>query len=636
DVLVRVNGQLVTRFEPLESVLDDSVGGTVELQLQRGGKVFTTKLTVDDLDAITPAAYLELGDAVLHTLSYQLARAFHRPIRGVFVAASGYIFDAAGVPRGAVITALNSKKIDNLADFEAAVADLGDGARASVRYSTLEDPNGSELRSIRIDRRWFPARRCQRDDKAGYWQCAELPAAAPAAPPSGGAAQFPRVADRHAAELAPSLVFVTFDMPYSVSGVSERNYHGAGLIVDTERGLIVTDRNTVPVSLGDVRLTFAGTLEIPGEVVYVHPLHNIAIIHYDPKLLGSTPVRAAKLATQELREGEAANVIGLDGNGELKTRSTSIAAVDPLLLPLSRSVQFRESNLEVASLVNPPDDFVGILADDADRVRGLWASFASDNGRELVQENRGLSSDVIAETLDFVRSGRALHSLEAEFVPQTLASARRLGLTEAWVRRIQSANPSAHQVLGIARLVGGSDAARLLQPGDILLSIDDQPVTRFREVERAVGNKDTVRVTVWRPDGEQTLEVRTASLSGRDIDRVVLWAGATLQAPHRAISAQRGIAPEGIYVAYFSFGSPASRFGLVPGHRIVEVDGVATPDLDAFLKQVTGRADRSSLRIKTLAWNGAPEVITLKLDRHYWPAYELRRSMLEWQRQGLE
>ena len=100
----------------------------------------------------------------------------------------------------------------------------------------------------------------------------------------------------------------------------------------------------------------------------------------------------------------------------------------------------------------------------------------------------------------------------------------------------------------------------------------------------------------------------------------------TLQAPHRAISAQRGIPPEGVYIAYFQFGSPAARYGLVPGRRIVEVDGQPTPDLDVFLRQVSGRPDRSSLRIKTLGWNGAPEVITLKLDRHYWPAYELQRS----------
>ena len=55
------------------------------------------------------------------------------------------------------------------------------------------------------------------------------------------------------------------------------------------------------------------------------------------------------------------------------------------------------------------------------RVRGLWASFASDNGRELVQENRGMSSDLVAETLDIVRERRPLHSLEAEFALQTLA-----------------------------------------------------------------------------------------------------------------------------------------------------------------------------------------------------------------------
>jgi S1-C subfamily serine protease len=636
DILVRVNGALVTRFEPLEAVLDDTVGGNVELQLQRGGALYTAKLKVEDLDSITPASFLELGDAVLHTLSYQEARAFHRPGSGVFVAASGYIFDAAGVPRGAVITELNSKKIDTLADFTAAVGELGDGARATVRYVTIDDPNTSQLRSIRIDRRWFPARACQRDDRIGYWPCSDLSPVAKVELPAPASAQMPRIDDKYAAAIAPSLAFITFDMPYAVSGVTERNYHGAGLVIDAEPGLIITDRNTVPVSVGDVRLTFAGTIEIPGEIVYVHPLHNLAVIHYDPKLIGGTPVRAAKLDTSPLKAGETVNVVGLDGNGELKSRITSIADVDALQLPLSRSVQFRESNLEVASLVNAPDDIVGVLADDEGRVRGLWASFASDNGRELVQENRGVSSDLVVETLDIVRQGRALHSLEAEFTPQSLASARRLGMSDAWVLRIEKANPSAREVLSVARLVAGSDAAHVLQPGDILLAIDDKPVTQFRDVELAVASKEVVKATVWRADGEKILTVKTASLSGSDIERLVEWAGATLQAPHRAISAQRGIPPEGVYVAYFQFGSPAARYGLVPGRRIVEVDGQPTPDLDAFLRQVSGRPDRSSLRIKTLGWNGAPEVLTLKLDRHYWPAYELQHTAAGWERHSLE
>ena len=174
--------------------------------------------------------------------------------------------------------------------------------------------------------------------------------------------------------------------------------------------------------MGDVRLTFAGTLEIPGEIVYVHPLHNLAVIHYDPKLIGTTPVRAAKLDTEPLKRRRERQC-GRHG----RQRRDQVAHHHDRRRRVRCSCRcrarcsFARAICEVASLVNAPDDFVGVLSDDAGRVRGLWASFASDNGRELVQENRGMSSDLVAETLDIVRDQPPLHSLEAEFVPQTLA-----------------------------------------------------------------------------------------------------------------------------------------------------------------------------------------------------------------------
>jgi S1-C subfamily serine protease len=636
DILVKLNKRYVTQFEPLEEVLDGAVGAAVDIEVERGGQPVSAQITVGDLHAITPSSYLEFGEAIAHTLSYQQARHFNVPVRGVYVANPGYVFGAAGIPRGAVITKFDAKDIATIDDLESALGELSDGQRARVRFSTIDDPNGSQLRSVRMDRRWFPANRCLRDDNQGLWSCTPLAAGPEPRQVQAGSTEFPRFSDARLNYIAPSLVLVSFDMPYSVSGITERNYHGTGLVVDAERGLVVVDRNTVPVAVGDVNITFAGTLEVPGRVVYVHPLHNLAVVAYDPRLIGTTPVRTAKLGVRELSAGEPVWVVGFGADGVIRSRSTDIADIEPLQLPLSRTMRFRDSNLEGIQLVNPPLDFDGVLLEKSGRVVGLWSSFSFESGREVVQDNRGVAIDLVAEMLGRVRSGQLLHSLEVEFEPLPLSNARDLGLSDAWVARLAQHAPSEREVLSAVRMVGGSPAAQAFRQGDLLLSIDGQVVTRFREVERAVGDKGRVQAVVWRGDAEQALDVDTVALEGADVDRLVQWAGATLQAPHRAMSAQRGVPPEGVYVGYFSYGSPATRYGLYPGRRIVEVDGVPTPNLDAFLAAVSGRQDRASVRLRTITWNNAPEVITLKLDKHYWPAYELRRSEAGWERRSLE
>jgi S1-C subfamily serine protease len=636
DVLVRVNGKLVAEFEPLEQVLDDTVGGTIDLELERGGKPLTAKIGIGDLHDISPNAYLEFGDAVVHTVSYQQARHFNVAVSGLYVANPGYVFGAAGVPRGAVISSANGKPTPNLAAFEAVVAGVADGERFTVRYSTVDDPNGSSVRSARMDRRWFAAKHCLRDDAAGLWQCAPLPNLGYFKPELGGSTRFSKPDDPRASALAPSLVGVGFDMPYSVSGITERNYRGTGLVVDAARGLVVVDRNTVPVSMGDVRIIFAGTLEIPGKVEFVHPLHNLAIVSYDPKLIGTTPVRAARLVDRRIVENETVYVVGMGADSELNSRVTQVANLVPIQLPLSRTMQFRESNLETIQLVNGPSDFDGALTDEKGGVIGLWSSFAWESGRELQQENRGVAIGVVIDMLRRVQKGEPVFSLEAELVPQPLAAARRLGLSDEWLRKFEAASPNQRQLLSVVRLVGGSPAVGRLKQGDLLLTIDEKVVTKFREVELAVADKTEVNVTVWRDGEEKIIPLPPASLTGADIDRIVMWAGATLQAPHRAMIAQRGIPPEGVYVGYFAYGSPATRYGLFPGRRIVEVDGQPTPDLDSFLKVVSGRPDRSAIRLRTITWNNAPEVITLKLDRHYWPTYEVRRTDNGWERRDLE
>ncbi|NIS91033.1 MAG: PDZ domain-containing protein [Woeseiaceae bacterium] len=204
-------------------------------------------------------------------------------------------------------------------------------------------------------------------------------------------------------------------------------------------------------------------------------------------------------------------------------------------------------------------------------------------------------------------------------------------MDEKWLERLEADNPVNRRGLSVARLVAGTDAAGKLRNGDMILAVDGQVVTSFRSIEKAV-QKPGVTVTVWRNGEARDIEIETAVLDGRGIDRAVSWAGALIQDPHRPMAAQRGIDPYGVYVAFFSYGSPATRYGLWAGRRVIEVDETPTPDLEAFVQAVAAKQDRESVRLKTVTWNDVVEVITLKLDNQYWPAYEIRRTDDGWKR----
>lgn len=634
DILLRVNGELITEFVPLAAILDEHVGRNIEIEVERGGRSVTHEVNVTDLHDITPAEFLEFGDAIVNNLSYQQARHYNLPVRGVYVANPGYLLSKAAIPRGAVITEFGSSDIATIDDLEVSLAKLADGDRAQVRYVTLDNPQNSVVRPFEMDRVWFPARRCSRDDTTGIWPCNDLAVGPAAKAPTVGNTQITKYEDARIRAIASSLVVVTFDLPYTVSGVSDRHYYGTGVIVDKKRGFVVVDRNTVPVGIGDVTVTFAGSLEVRARIEQLHPLHNLAMVSYDPAAIGDTLVREATFNTTRLQPGDDVWVVGIKADHQLVHQQSTVASVDPLILPLSRTLRFRDSNIEGIDLVNAPADVDGVLIDKWGRVAATWSSFMVQPGGDATQFNRGIGSDLVLEFVDIVRDGKPFYSLEAEFVYVPLFAARNMGVDEGWIARLENNNPLRRRALSIVRLVAGTPAARLLRNGDMLLAVDGRVVTSYRELEKAV-QREEVTVTVWRNSEAVDIDLETAVLDGHGIDRAVSWAGALLQNPHRAMAAQRGIDPYGVYVAFFSYGSPATRYGLWAGRRVVEVDDTPTPDLQSFVDAVASKQDKASVRLKTVTWNGVVEIITLKLDNQYWPAYEIRRTEKGWKRTAI-
>ena len=636
DVVLRIAGESVDGFLPIEQQLDARVGNKVVLDIERGGQPLSVELKVADLHSVTPSAYFEFGGGVLHDLSYQQARNHGVPIQGVYVASPGYTLSRAGLPAGAIVTHVKGVPTPSLEAFETEIAGYADGEKVPIGYWLLDAPRAPGVAVIRVDRKWFSMQHCERKDQSGAWPCRSAPAPPASVPPRPVTTQVSSAPEKVTRALAPSLVMVEYDIPYRIDGVHGDQFRGAGLIVDAERGLVVVDRETVPVALGDLEVVVAGSVRIPAEVVYLHPEHNLAVIRYDPALIGETPLRAARLREDELELGEGVFVVGLSNSNRMVSRETRLERREAVVLPPTYPPRFQESNLELLSVEDAPVTIGGVLADSKGRVRAFWGSFSEGFGQSLEAFFAGIPSREISAIIDPLRKGEAVgwRSLDVEFYPVSLEEARSRGLEAEQAARLEKHDPDRRQVLAVRRVTAGGPAEGELQPGDLVISVDGRPVSRFHEIQEA-SSAERVALEILRDGRLVELSVPTAPLTGKGTTRALVWAGTLLQDPPRVLSRQEQLPRQGVYIARYWYGSPADRHGLPVAARILAVDGKPTPDLEAFTDAVRDKQSGASVRLKLEALNGQVSVATLELDLDYWPSYELTRGAEGWTRTPL-
>ncbi|CAN1228024.1 Protease Do-like 7 [Linum perenne] len=747
DMLVRVNGEVMTQFLKLETLLDDSVGKVIELQIERGGTSFTVNLVVQDLHSITPNYFLEVSGAVIHPLSYQQARNFRFHCGLVYVADPGYMLFRAGIPRHAIIKKFAGEEISQIDDLIVVLSKLSRGGRVPLEYISYTDRHRRKSVLVTVDRHeWYaPPQIYTRNDSSGLWTA--KPAIQPESlrPVAGvnntihplasetvilsaetanlkkinqlkkrrlsdlsgneisvGDGSFcepeqlnmedsesngnevlsdnqgvSAVANASFAEsvIEPTLVMFEVHVPQSVmlDGVHSQHFFGAGVVVyhSQDMGLALVDKNTVAISASDVMLSFAAfPIEIPGEVVFLHPVHNYALVAYDPSALGAvgaSTVRAAELLPEPpLRRGESVYLVGLSRSLQATSRKSIVTnPCAALNIGSADSPRYRATNMEVIELdTDFGSTFSGVLTNEHGKVQAIWASFSTQGGSssEDHQFVRGIPSYAVSEVLDKIISGANgpsllingirrpmphVRILEVELYPTLLSKARSFGLSNNWVQALVKKDPIRRQVLRVKGCLAGSNAENILEQGDMVLAVDKEPVTCFRDIEKACQDLDkiedtdgTLKITVFRQGREIDLLVGTDVRDGNGTTRAINWCGCIVQDPHPAVRAL-GFLPEeghGVYVARWCHGSPAHRYGLYALQWIVEVNGKPTPNIDAFVNVAKELGHGEFVRVKTVHLNGKPRVMTLKQDLHYWPTWELRfdpdTSM--WRRQTIK
>ncbi|GAB4820286.1 hypothetical protein N2152v2_007332 [Parachlorella kessleri] len=331
-------------------------------------------------------------------------------------------------------------------------------------------------------------------------------AAGTAGPASSSLVQFEE-------RLRCALVMVDVEIPLVAlsDGVHSRAFTGCGVIMhhsDT-LGLVLVDRNTVCVGPGDVMLSFgAFPAEVPARVRFLHPLHNFALVSYDPQELSLEArrlIRAVELLpAPALRRGDSVELVCLSASLRILHRTSLVT--NPAMSVMVRAAEvprFRAVHEEVIKLDQDfGTQYAGVLTDKAGRVRALWGSYSEQVDKSETEwtagKQAGLPASVFAPWVEALKALKALDApgeapaplrvrvLDAELEPLLLSKAAQFGLPSEWVLRLVKLDPERRQVLRVRSCTANSHAQQVLKDGDMVLAVAGRPVSSYDDVERLI------------------------------------------------------------------------------------------------------------------------------------------------------
>jgi S1-C subfamily serine protease len=586
DLILKVNGMLVTKFQPLENVLDGGIDHEVRFLLQRGGLEIEVDILVEDLSKISPNRFVTVASAGVHDLSYQMAHRAGVACKGVYMCESGTLqkFENRS---GYLIDSVNRRDTSSLDEFVEVVKEIPDNNKVIVRYRELFHRHTIHTKVMSLNRHW-PAKMkmITRNDATGQWDFEVLAEALPRIPPVPFKASIARNTlhwQPAVADIVRSFVAVRCTMPLYLEGISARFTIGMGLVIDAERGIVLVSRDLVPHSFCDIEITIADSIPVDGKAIFLHPTQNYSLVQYQSSLVEGQ-VRSATFDTEEVLQGASTNFVGYtDANTKRMVYTpTTVTRIMPVDVSPLNPPKYRPINMDWIGVDTPlsSECECGVLMASDGKVQAVWMSCADEDSTFRF----GLGSRALHEVLSRIQDGGAppnLRILPAEFDTLTMLEARVMGLSEELIEKVHKKG-SQHQLFIVKRVFGGHQSGQLLE-GDVLLTLNGELVTKFTDLDVMYWH-ETLDSVILRDGNELSLKVNTVP-DDMGPAHIVSVAGLYITKPHLAVRQQRKKLPSEVYIAARQWGSPACLYEVEPTRFITHINDISTPSLESVLEE---------------------------------------------------
>ncbi|KAI5961230.1 NMA111 [Candida pseudojiufengensis] len=630
DALISINGENISTFIRVDEILDENVGKDLEFVIQRSGVEMKQMIKIGDLHQITPNKFVQVAGGCFNDLSYQVARCFCLPVKGLFVSDGAGSFEFSNQDTlGFIVETIDDKPVNNLDEFVEVMKLLPDCSRVPVTYRHVSDMNAEYVQTIYIDRHWYTSfKLATRNDESGLWDFTSLQEK-PLSPPPQVAqnAKFidiPGQEKKELSRLVRSFVQIRTLCPSGVDSHPFKKDICYGVVIDAENGFVLTSRRFVPHYMCDIFVVFAESIDVLGEVVFLHPHLNYAIIKYDPKYV-LADVQTPKFSTTPLKRGDDLFFVGYNYNLRLITDDVKVSSISSLNVTANAvAPRYRGTNLECVLLDSKitHECNTGILTDYDGTVRAFWLSYLGESNEQSYK--MGLDVTDVLDVINSLKQNiipKNIRMLNVEFASVTVFQGRTRGVPQKWIDRFEEEAEDQIKFLSVDRVAAGSPNP--LKVGDIVLSVNDKPVKSMRDFASMYHNEQ-LNFKIIRQKKE--LDIVIPTVTTLETSNVVYWSGALIQKPHLGVKQLMTKIPSEVFVTDKSSCGPAHQYGIVPISFITHINDLDVTKFETFVKVIKEIPDKTYVKLRLVSFDNIPAAISLKTDYHYFPTTELIRN----------
>ena len=357
---------------------------------------------------------------------------------------------------------------------------------------------------------------------------------------------------------------------------------GSGVIVDAKRGLVLTNNHVIANAV-QITVTMQDGRQLDAELVGTDPETDVAVIKIPPENL----VDIKPADSDALRVGDFVAAIG-NPFGIGQTVSSGIIG------GLNRSglgIEEYENFIQTDAAINPGNSG-GALVDLRGELVGINTAIYSQSGGNIgigfaIPIN--LAIQIMEQLLENGQVQRGFLGISAQDLTPALIEA--FGLTQnngAVITSVDENSPAGKAGL---------------QPGDILIKINDRDIKNASEVRNRFGLLtvgDQVDFDILR--GGKSKKITTTVTAAKEDNSSLAPVAVNTRLEGVTINEIGNDHPyygqvEGIYVVNVERGSPAWRSGLRQGDVITSANRQLVKDVPTFLNLVNGKNEPLLLRI---------------------------------------